>query len=150
MPHLCISELGWHWSLNGLLPVQRQAITWTNLDLLSIGPSGTNKIWIEIQNFSFMKMHLKMSSAKWQPFCPGGDKLTLFMLIYCGTCMIIFTFSTISEHQTDTSIWNHSPWMERTHSSYITFPMDGKDPFILYKYQSCNCWTGWCYEPGHL
>ena len=22
-----------------------------------------------------MKMHLKVSSAKWQPFCPGGDEL---------------------------------------------------------------------------
>ena len=24
---------------------------------------------------SFTKMHLKISSAKWQPFCPGGDEL---------------------------------------------------------------------------
>ena len=22
-----------------------------------------------------MKMHLEMSSAKWRPFCPGGDEL---------------------------------------------------------------------------
>ena len=35
-----------------------------------------NSNQIKIQNFSFMKMHLKMSSAKWQPFCPGGDELT--------------------------------------------------------------------------
>ena len=27
-------------------------------------------------------MHLKISSAKWQPFCPGGDELTCFM-IWC-------------------------------------------------------------------
>ena len=35
--------------------------------------SGTNfgEILITIQNFSFMKMHLKISSAKWPPFCPG-------------------------------------------------------------------------------
>ena len=44
--------------------------------LLSIGPLGTNfsEIWIEIQIFSFMKMQLKMPSAKWQPFCLGGDE----------------------------------------------------------------------------
>ena len=35
---------------NGLPPVQRQAITRTNADLLSAGPLGTNlsEIWIEI------------------------------------------------------------------------------------------------------
>ena len=59
-------------------PVRRQAITSTNALLLSIRPLATNfsDIWIEIQNFSFMKMHLKMSFAKCQPFCPGGDELT--------------------------------------------------------------------------
>ena len=29
----------------------------------------------KIQNFSFIKMHLKMSFAKWRPFCPGTDEL---------------------------------------------------------------------------
>ena len=50
-----------------------QAITWTNTDLLSIAPLGTNfsEIWIEILAFSFKKMHLKMLSVKWQPFCIG-------------------------------------------------------------------------------
>ena len=38
---------------NGLAPVRRQAITWTNADLLSIGPLGTylSEIWIKIQSF---------------------------------------------------------------------------------------------------
>ena len=46
---------------NGLLPVQRQAITWTNAYLLSIGHSGTklNEILIKIQTFSVKKMHFK-------------------------------------------------------------------------------------------
>ena len=26
------------------------------------------------------KMHLKMVSAKWQPFCPGGDELNKFQM----------------------------------------------------------------------
>ena len=38
-----------------------------------IGPLGTNfnDISIGIQTFSFKKMQLKMSSAKWRPFCLG-------------------------------------------------------------------------------
>ena len=35
-------------------------------------------ILIKIQNFSFMKMHMKLSSAKWRPFCSGGDELKDF------------------------------------------------------------------------
>ena len=44
---------------------------------LSIGPLRKNlsEILIEIKIFSFMKIHLKMSSAKWRPFCPGWDEL---------------------------------------------------------------------------
>ena len=51
---------------NGLVPNRGQAITWTNADLLSIGPLGTNFSeiqQIEILSFSFKKMQLKLSSA---------------------------------------------------------------------------------------
>ena len=62
---------------NGFAPSRQQAVTWTNADLLSTGPLGTNfsENLIEILTFSFKKMSLKMSSAKWQPFCPWRDKL---------------------------------------------------------------------------
>ena len=30
--------------------------------------------FIKIQNFSLRKIHLKIWSAKWQPFCPMGDE----------------------------------------------------------------------------
>ena len=59
---------------NGLSPVRHQAFTWTNADFLLFGPLGTtvSEIRIEIQNFSFTKMHLNiLSSAKWRPFSPG-------------------------------------------------------------------------------
>ena len=61
-------------SENGLSPGQSQAIIWTNADILSISSSGTyfNVILLEIQISLFKQMHLNMSSAKWQPFCPGG------------------------------------------------------------------------------
>ena len=56
---------------------QRQTIIQTNSGILSIGPLGTkfSEILIKIQIFSFMKMHLRISSAKRRPFCPGGDGL---------------------------------------------------------------------------
>ena len=71
----------WLWGIvsgNGLSPVGRQAVTLTNAGLLSIGPLGTNfsEIWIKMQNFSFMKMHSKMSFAKWRPFCLGLNVLS--------------------------------------------------------------------------
>ena len=55
-------------------PVWFQVITWTNADILSIGSLVTNfsETWIKIRNFSFMKMHLKMSSAKCQSFVQGA------------------------------------------------------------------------------
>ena len=48
-----------------------------NAGILLIEPLRTNfsEIRIKIQSPSFMKMHLKMSSGKWRPFCPGGDEL---------------------------------------------------------------------------
>ena len=48
-----------------------QAIIWTNAGMLFIGPSGTKfrEMLIEIYTFSFKKMHLRMSSGKWRPFC---------------------------------------------------------------------------------
>ena len=51
-------------------PGRRQAITWTNMEMLLIGPLGTNfsEILIEIHTFPFKKMHLKLSSAKWRQF----------------------------------------------------------------------------------
>ena len=68
---------------NGLLPAGHQAITWINADLLSIGPYATNfiEIWIEIQTFSSMKMHLKMSSVKLWPFCPGEVSNIGFIMV---------------------------------------------------------------------
>ena len=68
--HICVGNLTIIGSDNGLSPGRRQAITWTNVGILLIRPLGTNfsEILIGIQTFSFKKMHLKMSSAKWRPF----------------------------------------------------------------------------------
>ena len=68
--HICVGKQTTIGPDNGLSPGQHQAIIWTIAGILLIGPLGTNfsEILIGIQAFSFKKMHLKMSSAKWRPF----------------------------------------------------------------------------------
>ena len=74
----CVGKLTIIGSDNGLSPGRLQAIIWTNAGILLIRPLGTNfsEILIGIQTFSFKKMYLKMSSAKWRPFCLGLNVLT--------------------------------------------------------------------------
>ena len=75
--HKCVGNLTIIGSDNGLSPDRHQAIIWTNAGILLIGPLGTNfsEIVIEILTVSFKKMRLKVSSAKWRPFCLGLNVL---------------------------------------------------------------------------
>ena len=88
--HICVSEIIIIGSDNGLSPGRRQAIIWTNVGILLIGPLGINfsEILIEINTFSFKKMHLKMSSAKWRLFRLGLHVLTyvIFKSNYWRCC----------------------------------------------------------------
>ena len=76
--HICVSNLTIIGSDNDLSPDRRQAIIWTNAGILLICPLGTNfsEILIEILTFSFKKMRLKVSSARWRPFCLCRNVLT--------------------------------------------------------------------------
>ena len=80
MTHICVSKQIIIGSDNGLSPGRRQAIIWTNAEILLIRPLWTNfsEILIEIHTFSFKKIHLKMSSGKWRPFCLGLNVLTSY------------------------------------------------------------------------
>ena len=84
--HICLSKVTIIVSDNGLSPGRRQAIIWNNAGILLIGPLGTNfiGILIEIHTFSFKKMHLKMSSGKWRPFCLGLNVLTKYHIAHEG------------------------------------------------------------------
>ena len=83
--HICVSKLTTNGSDNGLSPGRRQAIIWTNDGILLIWTLGTNfsEILSEIHSFSFKKMHLKMSSAKWRLFRLGLNEL-IFCLCHCS------------------------------------------------------------------
>ena len=89
MTHICVGNLTIIGSDNGLSPGRRQAITWTNVGILLIGPLWTNfsERLIEIHTFSFNKIHLKMSSGKWRPFSLGLNVLG-FHLLSVERCLI--------------------------------------------------------------
>ena len=76
--HIWVSKLTIIGSNNGLSPGRCQAIIWTNVGILLIRTSRTNftEILSKIHTFSFKKMHLKISSAKWRQFCLGLNVLT--------------------------------------------------------------------------
>ena len=80
--HISVSKLTSFGSHNGLSPVQRQAIIWTNAGILLTWPLGTNfsEILIKIVAFSFKKMRLKVSSAKWRPCCLSLNVLMVWLL----------------------------------------------------------------------
>ena len=83
--HICVGKLNTIDSDNGLSPGRRQAIIWTNAGILLIGPLRTNfsEILIGIQIFSFKKMHLKLSSAKWRPFVSASMSESTCKYISC-------------------------------------------------------------------
>ena len=108
--HICVVDLTIIGSDNGLSPGRRQAIIWTNAGILLIEPLGTNfsEILIEIHTFSFKKMHLKMASAKWRPFCLGLNELTLFLFSHADIrqCPVVSKRTTEGQHHT----WMTEHW----------------------------------------
>ena len=93
MTHICVSRVTITGSDNGLSPGWRQAIIWTNAEILFIGPLRTNfsEILIKILTFSFTKMSLRVSSAKWQPFCLSLNVLMNYcaLLYVCCQCWMM-------------------------------------------------------------
>ena len=94
---------------DGLSPIRHQSIIWTKADILLIEPLKTNFRGILIENhiFPLIKMHLKLSSAKWQTFCLALDLLiTVTMntpgshIVYCGYVL----------HSVHSSLWYVEYW----------------------------------------
>ena len=105
--HICVSKLTIIGSDNGLSHGRHQAIIWTNAGILLIGTFGTNfsEILIRIQTFSFTKMHLKMSSAKWRPFCLGFNVFRAIHICSFNSSWIRFCCHNYSEIWTRVSSW---------------------------------------------
>ena len=113
--HICISKLSIIGSDNSLSPDRCQTIIRTDAGILSIGPIGTIfiEILFEIHKFSFKKIHFKMLSGKWRPFCfslnvikikqhnkqftPTNDSLCLVYQVYMDLqCSLNLTHTSIS------------------------------------------------------
>ena len=62
-----VTDANHNWLNNEMVPNGREAIIWTNTDLLLIEPLGTNasEILIKKRQFSCKKINLNMSSVKW-------------------------------------------------------------------------------------
>ena len=86
--HKCLCKPTIIVSDNGLSPGRRQAIIWTSAGILLNGPLATNvrEILIGIHTFLFKKMHSKILSAKWCPFCLGLNELSSTSSVGVAVC----------------------------------------------------------------
>ena len=132
MTHKCVGKLTIIGSDNGLSPGRRQANIWTNAGLLVIRHLGTNfsEILIGIQTFSFKKMHLKMSSAKWRPFfCLGLNVLKSQWMDQIMACCL---FGALPQY-IDDALLNNISWNDLNRNS-IT--ISNSDFFVAFIYLS--------------
>ena len=118
---------------NGLLPVRHQAIIWTNADLLTIGPWRTkfSESLIEIWAFSIKKIHLKMLSARWMPFCRH-----FWLTFFCDNCSSLIQFSLKFVPK---GLINNKPLLVQTmawRQTFITATLDLYAYIRTYKYQN--------------
>ena len=131
--HICVSKLTIIASDNGLSPGRRQAIFWNNAGLLSIGLWGTHfsEILIEILTFSFKKRHLKVSSAKWRPFCLGLNVLNDKMKSRGFKCNpLIFR---------DYFAYAPSQWETTLHCNVVSHWLGAYTKWSLNLYQESTC-----------
>ena len=63
---------------------------------------------IKIQNFSFTKMHLKISSVKWRSFCPCGDWLRNILSVHNEETLKIM-LSALRTHISNKLRWDFKP-----------------------------------------
>ena len=120
--HICIGKLTIIDPDNGLsAPGRRQAIIWTNAGILSIGTLGTNlsKILIALQIFSMKNIHLKMSSAKWFPFCLDLNVLSMGSWLCTSFGLPIRIFFAAMEVVDNYKWWGHRPAYWGPHVHYI-------------------------------
>ena len=104
---------------NGLSPVRRLAVTWTNTDMFLIGLWKTNfsEIWIKMLNLSFMKMILKILSAKWRPFCPGERLENVKAASPRAQCIIASSNGNIFRYWLLCGEFTGHPWIPLTKAS---------------------------------
>ena len=138
--HIYVSKLTIIGSDNALSPGRRQAIIWTNAGILLIGPLGTNfsEIYLEILTFSLTKMRLKVSSAKWRPFCLGLNVLIIYFYLLQSVDKYVnetsftmkYTLKIGGTSHDDVIKWEHFPrywpFVRVIHRSPVNSPHKGQ------------------------
>ena len=90
LTHICVNKLTVIDSDNSFSPGRCQAIILTNAWMLWTGPIGIyfSEILIEMYTFLLKKMHFKMSSGKWRPFCLGFRDILAIIWVNAGILLI--------------------------------------------------------------
>ena len=99
MTHACVSKL----SLIGAKPLSELMLTYCPLDSQPI--TYFNELSTEIQTFSYKKIHHKMASAPWVPFCLDLNVLSLRIITHAYTHICIYIHIQICVYA-HTHIWN--------------------------------------------
>ena len=89
------------------MPAKRQAIIWANDGILLIRTLGRNfsEICTEGHTFSFQKIHLKISSAKWRLF-----RLDLNVLTHLVDHLALSLYKVVIEHDGTIQICSIYAW----------------------------------------
>ena len=150
--HVCVSELTIIGSDNGFSPGRRQAIIWNNAGLLLIEPLGTNfsEISIGIQTFSFKKIHLNMSSAKWRPLCLGLNVLICRLLWDLYTELIVrCTVYGVHRNPSSANIWNQNlvpaDVLLYRYGARLSTDTVNKQRVLMHRHQGWNVRHGLCH-----
>ena len=124
------------------MAVQCQVIFWTNVGILLTEPRGTrfSEIAIEIRIFSFMKMRLKISSAKWRPLCLG-----LIVADHWQPCTTPFLV-VVRQNMTDMQTTIESHFLDGKHSQFLVSIKHDKCAWLTVHrlslvYCSQYCWN---------
>ena len=109
---------------NGLSPVRRQAIIWTNAGSLIIGPLGTSfsEIWNKIKQFSFTKIAFenvvwKMVAILSRPKCVNFQPTPSRMFLPWSLSR---AYLTITDQLNRNCVWDMDGWL-RHHKNNLQY-----------------------------
>ena len=96
MTHICVSKLTITGSDSGLSPGRRQAIIWTNAEILLIRPLGANfsEILIEIDTFSLKKKVIWKCRLEMATILPRPQGVNL----PCPNCIVTASLHQVSQN----------------------------------------------------
>ena len=138
--HICISILSIIASDNGLLPVRRQAIIWTNAGIFLIGPVQTSLKYL----LKFIHFHSRRSVSKYRPensghFVPASICWSIAIWHISkeyktfGACKIAFV-TTCNDKATVYKMWTGSvEYWVRSRDKYISINI----------FNTLSQWTKW-------